>query len=57
MFKSNLLKLIFLSSFVQSDTFISDIQYFNENRVVEINSVIKAIKEDMPIQDSWTKKS
>ncbi len=57
MFKSNLLKLIFLSSFVQSETFISDIQYFNEDRVVEINAVIKSIKENIPIQDSWTKKS
>ncbi len=56
MFKSNLLKLIFLTSFVQSDP-ISDIQYFNKDREVEISAVMINIKKNIPLQDSWTKKS
>ena len=57
MIKSNLLKLLFLTSFVQSDPFISDIQYFNEVSADDLTAVMDGIKRNIPIKDSWTKKS
>ena len=57
MFKSNLLKLIFLTSFVQSDPYFSDIEYFNESHATQIKNIMEVIKKNIPIQDSWTKNS
>ena len=57
MFKSNLLKLIFLTSFVQSDPYFSDIEYFNESHATQIKNIMEDIKKNIPIQDSWTKNS
>ena len=57
MFKSNLLKLIFLTSFVHSDPYFSDIEYFNESHAAQIKNIMENINANIPVQDSWTKKS